>query len=69
MCKIKQRLLHGDVYFAERLYRFGLSESDRCKRCFEKETIMHLCVDCPYTRSIFSLLQDFRPAQLRSTFQ
>ncbi len=51
------RLLQGDVYTAEKLVRFGLSENDRCKRCFEKETLMHLLMDCPYSQTIYSILQ------------
>jgi hypothetical protein len=51
------RLLYGDVYCGERLVRFGLSDNDRCKRCFDKETIMHLLLDCPYTQAIYSLLR------------
>jgi hypothetical protein len=47
------RLLYGDVYCAERLVRFGLSDSDRCRRCFEKETIMHLLTECSYTKRIY----------------
>ncbi len=51
------RLLHGDVYCSERLMRFGLSDNDRCRRCFDKETIIHLLMDCPYTQSVYSLLR------------
>ncbi len=51
------RLLYGDVCCAERLVRFGLSDTDRCKRCFDKETILHLLVDCPYTRQIYDLME------------
>ncbi len=50
------RLLQGDVYCAERRYRFGMSESDRCHRCFEVETIYHLLTECPYSRKVYSLL-------------
>jgi hypothetical protein len=50
------RLLYGDVYCAEHRFRFGLSENDRCKRCFEKETIMHLLMDCSYTKNTYTLL-------------
>ncbi len=50
------RLLYGDVYCAERLVHFNLGEIDRCRRCFEKETIIHLLVDCPYTKAIYSLM-------------
>ncbi len=50
------RLLHGDVYCGSRLYRFGLSDTDRCIRCFECETIRHLLLDCPYTKEVWSRL-------------
>ncbi len=50
------RLLQGDVYCAERLFRFGLSDNDQCKRCFEKETILHLLTECPYSKATYELL-------------
>jgi hypothetical protein len=50
------RLLHGDVYCGSRLYRFGLTPTDRCIRCFDCETITHLLLDCPYTREVWSRL-------------
>ncbi len=50
------RLLYGDVYCAERTFRFGLSESNLCRRCFATEMIMHLLTECPYTRRVYSLL-------------
>jgi hypothetical protein len=50
------RLLYGDVYCAERTFRFGLSDNDKCKRCFSTETILHLLTECPYTRKVYSLL-------------
>jgi len=50
------RLLHGDVYCGSRVYRFGLSTTDRCIRCFECETIKHLLLECPYTKEVWSRL-------------
>ncbi len=50
------RLLHGDVYCGERLLRFGLSDTNLCKRCFQVETINHLLMECPYTQLIYSIL-------------
>lgn len=50
------RLLQGDVYCNDRLYCFGLSEIDSCKRCFEKETILHLLSECPYTMAVYDIL-------------
>jgi hypothetical protein len=51
------RLLYRDVYCAERRVRFGLSDDDTCRRCFEKETIEHLLTDCAYSRAVYRLLQ------------
>ncbi len=51
------RLLHGDVYTAERRVLFNMSDSDRCRRCFEQETITHLLTDCPYTIEVFTILR------------
>jgi hypothetical protein len=50
------RLLYGDVYCAERTFRFGLGESDKCRRCFGIETIYHLLLECPYTRSVYNII-------------
>jgi hypothetical protein len=50
------RLIHGDVYCGARLYRFGLSDSDRCIHCFEEETITHLLYECPYSREVWGRL-------------
>jgi hypothetical protein len=50
------RLLYGDVYCGERLVKFGLSEVDSCRRCFERESIMHLLLECPYTRAVYQML-------------
>jgi hypothetical protein len=50
------RLIHGDVYCGVRLKKFKMSEIDICIRCFEKETIKHLLVECPFTIEIWRLL-------------
>jgi len=44
------RLIHRDVYCSVRLKKFKMSEIDTCMRCFEKKTIKHLPVECPYTK-------------------
>jgi hypothetical protein len=54
-CKML-RLIHGDVYCAERLFRFVMSDNDKCRRCFQTETIEHLLIECPYTCEVYSLL-------------
>ena len=50
------RLIHGDVYCGTRLKKYKLSDHDTCIRCFEKETIKHLLMECPYTQEIWSTL-------------
>jgi hypothetical protein len=50
------RLIHGDVYCGSRTYRFGLTDSDRCIRCFAEETINHLLLVCPYTTEVWNRL-------------
>ncbi len=50
------RLIHGDVYSADRRARFGLTDSDICRRCFMRETILHLLTECPYTLEVYHLL-------------
>jgi hypothetical protein len=50
------RLLHGDVYCGARLFRFGMSDSDRCTRCISEETIAHLLYECPYTKDVWGKL-------------
>jgi hypothetical protein len=51
------RFLQGDVYSGERMARFGMTENDRCKRCFDKETIYHLLMECPYTQLVYKILR------------
>jgi hypothetical protein len=50
------RLLHRDVYCGVRLKEFKLSDIDTCIRCFEKETIKHLLMECPYTQEVWRSL-------------
>ncbi len=50
------RLIHGDVYCGSRLKKFGLSDNDRCIRCFGEETILHLLIECPFTKEIWGRL-------------
>jgi hypothetical protein len=53
------RLLHGDVYCGAKLYRYGLTDTDRCIRCFAEETTNHLLHECPYTREVWGRLGVF----------
>jgi len=53
------RLLHGDVYCGAKLYRYGITDTDRCIRCFAEETTNHLLYECPYTREVWGRLGEF----------
>jgi hypothetical protein len=43
---MRYRLLHGDIFCKERMYRFKMSESPDCERCGEIETIKHQFYEC-----------------------
>jgi hypothetical protein len=43
---LQYRLLHGDIFCKERMYRFKMSESPECERCGEVETIKHQFYEC-----------------------
>jgi hypothetical protein len=34
-----------------------MSDNDKCIRCFEKETILHLLKDCPYSKEAWIKLR------------
>ena len=48
------RLIHGDVYTGTKLLKFGLSDSDECKKCRQPESLLHLVKDCWYSGLIWS---------------
>ena len=50
------RLIHGDVYCGVILKKFKMSEIDTCISCFERETINHQLLECPYTQEIWMAL-------------
>jgi exonuclease III len=43
---LRYRLLHGDVFCKERMFRFKMSETPECERCGEAETIKHQFYEC-----------------------
>ena len=54
------RLLHRAVVLNSHLYRWGLRADNRCTFCKqEKETILHLFVDCPNVRTMWENLATF----------
>ena len=50
------RVMHGDIYCGTRLKKFGMTESDICSRCGEKEDIEHQIMNCPYTKVIWDIV-------------
>jgi hypothetical protein len=50
------RLIHGDVFCGSRTLRTGLTSTDRCIRCFDEETILHLLLRCPYSKRVWDLI-------------
>ena len=50
------RLIHGDIYCATRMKKFGMVDSDSCERCGKEETIDHLILRCDYTKKIWDII-------------
>lgn len=51
------KVLHGDIYTNERLFRFGLSNSELCVLCGQDDNIEHRLTTCnAYSRLIDSVL-------------
>ena len=50
------RLIHGDIYCASRMKKFGMTDSDSCERCGEVESIEHMILTCEYTKNIWAIV-------------
>ena len=50
------RLIHGDIYCAYRMKKFGMIEEDVCERCGLVETIDHMILTCEYTKKIWKIV-------------
>ena len=48
------KAVHGDVYTKDKLFRFGLRDSDLCPRCDQKEDLEHKLLTCPYAHRIWT---------------
>ena len=51
------RLLHGDIYTGTRLLKFGMTDTDKCIRCRQRENIEHLIKNCWYSAIIWSKIR------------
>ena len=58
--------MHGDIYSGTRLKKFGMSETDRCPRCSEPESIKHQLLDCAYVKKLWDLLTRLTSIPIRS---
>lgn len=61
------RIIHGDIYTKERLFRFGLVENPTCPRCNALETLEHKFVTCEYTSRIWTELERLIPVPFDQT--
>ena len=47
------RLLHGELYSKDRLYRHRLIDTPECPRCNLRETLVHKYIECEYVKEIW----------------
>ena len=52
------RIIHGDFYTREKLYRYNLAPDNECKICGEVETLTHKFVQCTYVKRINDVLRN-----------
>jgi hypothetical protein len=53
------RLIHKDFFTYSRMKRYKMTESDRCPRCNNVETINHLLWECAHARNIWDIFNHF----------
>ncbi len=57
----KYRILHGDIFCNERMFRFGMTNTPLCSFCVggqSVETIRHLLWDCPRSKSVWRVMSE-----------
>ena len=47
------RLIHGELYSKDRLYRYQLTDTPECPRCNLRETLVHKFIECDYVKEIW----------------
>ena len=50
------RVMHGDIYCASRMKKFGMIDNDQCPRCSQEETTEHMILTCEYVKKIWDLI-------------
>jgi hypothetical protein len=53
------RLIHRDFFTHVRMKKYKMTDTDKCPRCFESETITHLLWECHHVKKIWELYNSF----------
>jgi len=54
----KYRLLHGDIFCNERMFKFKMVNSPNCNRCGRIETIKHVLWECNRANKVWGLFNN-----------
>ena len=49
------RLISGDIFSKERMFRFGMTRNNTCERCQQVESTRHLLWECEESKNIWDL--------------
>jgi hypothetical protein len=52
------RLIHNDFFTHSRMFRYKMTSNDKCPRCGEIESTMHLLWECDHVKHIWSLYNE-----------
>ena len=47
------KIVHGDIYTNDKLFRYGMSDTNICPRCDLVEDLNHKFIECAYVRKIW----------------
>ena len=53
------RVVSGDIFSKERMFRFGRVDNNRCERCEQVETTKHLLWECAESKNIWELFNEW----------
>jgi exonuclease III len=62
------RLINNDFFFAERMFKYGMTTTPNCSRCNEVETSNHLLFDCRFSKKMWSIYNEIIKNDFKSTF-